>query len=30
MAMMAGLLLVTHLMVGLIFGTAELFAARKV
>ncbi len=29
MAMMAGLLLVTHLMVGTVFGTAELIAARK-
>ena len=29
MAMMAGLLLVTHLAVGTVFGTAELVTARK-
>lgn len=29
MAMMAGLLLVTHLTVGVVFGTAEIISARK-
>ena len=29
MAMMAGLLLATHLMVGMVFGSAELISARK-